>query len=41
MEKKKKSTRLTRRDIELSEMFAWQKMFLSRKGKKESLKGYV
>jgi len=41
MGKMKKSRRLTKKDIELSEMFAWQKMFLSRKGKKESLKGYV
>jgi len=49
MEKKKKLKRFIKishviqpriENIELHEMYEWEKMFLSRKGKKESLKGY-
>jgi len=52
MERKKKSKRLSKsininhivqpriENIELHEMYEWEKMFLSKKGKKESLKGF-
>jgi len=41
LSKKNASRKLTRNDIELFEMLEWEKMFLSKKGKKESLIGYV
>jgi hypothetical protein len=52
MEKKRKLKRLSKsikinqiiqpriENIELHEMYEWEKMFLSKKGRKESLKGY-